>query len=115
MFQSNTFRVAERRATFQRMVDQIFKYQIGRNDEVYVDDILVCSRKVAGHIKDLRETFDNIRKVGLRLKAKKCSFGVTEGYFLGFRITPHRIKARTEKIEAVMFMVPPRTIKKFRN
>lgn len=64
-----------------RAMDQIFWNKIGRNVEVYVNDILVCSKEAAMHPKDLRETFENLRKAGLRLKAKKCSFGVMEGFF----------------------------------
>ena len=41
-------------ATYQRLVNQIFSRQIGRNMEVYVDDMLVKSRKAELHLDDLR-------------------------------------------------------------
>ncbi|KAL0444249.1 UNVERIFIED_CONTAM: Pro-Pol polyprotein [Sesamum latifolium] len=44
-------------ATYQRLVDKIFRPQIGKNVEVYVDDMLVKSKKAADHVKDLEETF----------------------------------------------------------
>ncbi|KAL0288103.1 UNVERIFIED_CONTAM: Retrovirus-related Pol polyprotein from transposon [Sesamum radiatum] len=44
-------------ATYQRLVDKIFRPQIGRNVEVYVDDMLVKSKKAEEHVKDLEETF----------------------------------------------------------
>ncbi|KAL0444484.1 UNVERIFIED_CONTAM: hypothetical protein Slati_2171100 [Sesamum latifolium] len=37
-------------ATYQRLVDRIFRPQIGRNVEVYVDDMLVKSKKAADHV-----------------------------------------------------------------
>ncbi|KAF5477476.1 hypothetical protein F2P56_004113 [Juglans regia] len=40
-------------ATYQRLVNRMFKEQIGRNMEVYVDDLLVKSRKPKQHITDL--------------------------------------------------------------
>lgn len=93
-------------------MDHVFEKQIDRNVEVYVDDILVWSREAGTHLVNLEETLGNMRRAGLRLKAKKCAFGVNEGYFLGFRITPEGIKPRTEKVEAVTAMTPPpRTIK----
>ncbi|KAL0456790.1 UNVERIFIED_CONTAM: hypothetical protein Slati_1018200 [Sesamum latifolium] len=42
-------------ATYQRLVDKIFHPQIGRNIEVYVDDMLVKSKKAEEHVKDLEE------------------------------------------------------------
>lgn len=77
-------------------MDNIFKKQIRRNVEVYVDDILVRSKKKEDHMADIDETLKNIWRAGLRLKAKKCAFGVMERHFLGYHITPEGIKARTE-------------------
>ena len=46
-------------ATYQRLVNKMFNKQIGRNMEVYVDDMLVKSKKELAHLDDLRETFTN--------------------------------------------------------
>ncbi|KAL0282877.1 UNVERIFIED_CONTAM: Retrovirus-related Pol polyprotein from transposon [Sesamum radiatum] len=54
-------------ATYQRLVDKIFHPQIGRNVEIYVDDMLVKSKKVEDHAKDLEETFSVLRKYKLKL------------------------------------------------
>ena len=40
-------------ATYQRLVNQMFNKQIGRNMEVYVDDMLVKSREAKTHLADL--------------------------------------------------------------
>ena len=45
-------------ATYQRLVNKIFKEQIGRNMEVYVDDMLVKSKSSRNHVADLEEIFD---------------------------------------------------------
>lgn len=58
------------------------------------------------HVKDLEETFKNIRKASLRLKGKKCTFGVRKGQFVGYKITPKGIQSRKEKIEAITSMMP---------
>ncbi|XP_012837505.1 PREDICTED: uncharacterized protein LOC105958047 [Erythranthe guttata] len=44
-------------ATYQRLVDKMFKDQLGRNMEIYVDDMLVKSQKASNHLEDLKETF----------------------------------------------------------
>ena len=44
-------------ATYQRLVNKIFKEQIGRNMQVYVDDMLIKSKSSMNHVADLEETF----------------------------------------------------------
>ncbi|KAL0430401.1 UNVERIFIED_CONTAM: Polyprotein P3 [Sesamum radiatum] len=66
---------------YQRLVDKIFRPQIGRNVEVYVDDMLVKSKKAEDHTKDLEETFSILRKYKLKLNPAKCAFGVQGGRF----------------------------------
>ena len=49
-------------ATYQILVNRIFARQIGRNMEVYVDDMLTKSVTASEHTADLRETFDVLVK-----------------------------------------------------
>nr|GEY23346.1 reverse transcriptase domain-containing protein [Tanacetum cinerariifolium] len=72
-------------ATYQRLMDKAFEGQIGRNIEVYVDDLMVKSYIEAEMIRDIEETFRTLRKVNMKLNPKKCSFGLAEGVFLGPR------------------------------
>lgn len=60
---------------FQRLMNRIFKNQIERSLEAYVDDILVRLKKKGDHVGDLRETFGNIWTASMCLKAKKCTLG----------------------------------------
>ena len=48
-------------ATYQRLVNQMFEKQIGRNVEVYIDDMLVKSKEEEDHLDDLKETFNTLR------------------------------------------------------
>ena len=48
-------------ATYQRLVNHMFRPQIGRNVEVYVDDMLVKSQDEEIHLDGLQETFDTLR------------------------------------------------------
>ena len=47
-------------ATYQRLMNKMFARQIGRNMQVYVDDMLVKSLHEDDHLDDLRETFDTL-------------------------------------------------------
>ena len=40
-------------ATYQRLMNKMFAYQIGRNIQVYVDDMLVKSLRKNDHLNDL--------------------------------------------------------------
>ena len=98
-------------ATYQRLVNQMFKKQIGRNVEVYVDDMLVKSRKEKDHLDDLRETFNTLRQYHMKLNPSKCAFEVSSGKFLGFIISQRGIKANPEKVRAILEMCSPRMTK----
>ena len=65
----------------------MFTQQIGRNVQMYMDDMLVKSRREEDHLEDLRETFDTIRSYNMKFNPGKCTFGVTTGKFLGFMVS----------------------------
>lgn len=48
-------------ATYQRLVNKMFSKQIGRNMEMYVNDMLVKSKEESTHLDDLQETFTTLR------------------------------------------------------
>ena len=49
-------------ATYQRLVNKMFSRQIGRNMEVYMDDMLVKSKEKPTHLDDLKEMFATLRQ-----------------------------------------------------
>jgi hypothetical protein len=98
-------------ATYQRLVNKMFQDQIGRNIEVYVDDMLVKSTEATGHIADLKETFNTLRRYKMKLNPAKCAFRVSYGKFLGFTVSQRGIEANPKKVKAVLEIQPPRTIK----
>uniref|UniRef100_A0A2N9GXC3 RNase H type-1 domain-containing protein n=1 Tax=Fagus sylvatica TaxID=28930 RepID=A0A2N9GXC3_FAGSY len=89
----------------------LFCYKIGRNVEVYVDDMLVKSKKDDNHLADLKETFQALRRYNMKLNPAKCVFGVSSGKFLGFMVSQRGIEANPDKIKAILEMSPPKTVK----
>ena len=89
----------------------MFKKQIRRNVEVYVDDMLVKSIKEEDYLDDLRETFNTFRQYHMKLNPSKCAFGVSSGKFLGFIVSHRGIEANPEKVRAILQMSSPRTTK----
>ena len=74
-------------AAYQRLVNKMFNKQIGRNMEVYVDNMLVKSKEEFTHLDDLRETFATLKQYQMKLNPSKYVFGVTSGKFLGFMVS----------------------------
>ncbi|KAJ4715162.1 Retrovirus-related Pol polyprotein from transposon opus [Melia azedarach] len=102
-------------ATYQRLVNKLFKEQIGRTMEIYVDDMITKSMKIADHVPHLRGTFDVLRKFGMKLNPEKCAFGVAAGKFLGYMVHQRGIEANPEKIKAIVEMRSPRTTKEIQS
>ena len=98
-------------ATYQRLVNKMFNNQIGRNMEVYVDDMLIKSKEELTHLNDLRETFATLRQYQMKLNPSKCAFGVASRKFLGFMVSQRGIEENPEKVNAILNMTSPKTIK----
>ncbi|XP_058068612.1 uncharacterized protein LOC131217667 [Magnolia sinica] len=89
------FGLKNTRATYQRLVNQMFARQIGHTMEVYVDDMLVKSIKASDHLTDLGETFGVLREYQMKLNPAKYVFGVESGKFLGFQVSQQGIETRS--------------------
>ena len=98
-------------ATYQRLVNRMFSKQIGRNMEVYVVDMLIKSREELIHLDDLKETFTTLKQYQMKLNPAKCVFGVASGKFLGFMVSQKGIEANPEKVQAIINMTLPNTVK----
>lgn len=80
----------------------MFKEKIGRNMEIYVDDMLVKSIWSMSHVEDLKETFKTLRQYQMKLNLTKCAFRVSSGKFLEFMVLQRGIEANPEKVNAVL-------------
>nr|GEX62645.1 reverse transcriptase domain-containing protein [Tanacetum cinerariifolium] len=102
-------------AIYQRLMDKAFERQMGRNIEVYMDDLVVKSHTEAEMKRDIDETFRTLQKINMKLNPKKCSFGLAKGVFLGSVITPEGIKPCPDKTAAVLQLPLPQTVKEVQN
>ena len=69
--------------------------------EVYIDDMVVKSKKSEEHVSNLVKIFEILRQRKLRLNASKCAFGVRLGKFLGYVITTQGIEVNLNQITAI--------------
>ncbi|GJU26309.1 reverse transcriptase domain-containing protein [Tanacetum coccineum] len=98
-------------ATYQRLVDKAFHKQIGRNLEVYVDDLVIKSLMEDEIVKDIEETFKTLREINMKLNPKKCTFGVEEGMFLGYKVNSKGLKVCPDKVDAVLSLLTLKCLK----
>ena len=98
-------------ATYQCLINMIFREQIGKTMEVYVEDMLIKSKTVADHVVHLSDTFVVLRKYRMKLNPLKCAFGVASGKILSFIVNHRGINANPEKIQALIDMRSPSKMK----
>ena len=98
-------------STYQRMMTRMFESLLGKNIEIYIDDMVVKSKMVSEHLRDLRIIFEILRNYKLHLNASKCSFSVGSGKFLGYMVTHRGIEVNHDQIKAINNLRSPRNPK----
>ncbi|XP_071918757.1 uncharacterized protein [Coffea arabica] len=98
-------------ATYQRTMTTLFRDMIHQEMEVYVDDIIIKTKKVEDHLIDLRKLFERLRKYNLKLNPVKCAFGAPTGKLLGLIVSKKGIEIDPAKIKAIRDMSVPKTQK----
>ena len=98
-------------ATYMRAMTTIFHDMIHKEIEVYVDDVIVKSRKAADHMGDLRKFFNRLRRYNLKLNPAKYAFGVPAEKLLGFIVSRRGIELDPSKVKAIQELPPPKNKK----
>jgi hypothetical protein len=97
-------------ATFQRLMNKVFKEEIGQFVAVYLDDIIIFSATFEEHLQHLRYIFEKLKEAGLRLGKDKCEFCKLELAFLGHIVSGQGISPDPSKIEKIKnFPIPKNT------
>ena len=60
--------------TYQKEMNAIFHDMLGHHMEVYIDDIVVKSKRASEYVDHLRKNFERIRHHQLKLNLLKCGF-----------------------------------------
>ena len=74
--------------------------------------MVVKSKVVSEHVRDLENIFEILRKHKLCLSASKCSFGVGSGKFLGYMVTHCGIEVNPDQVKEISSLQPPRNPKR---
>jgi hypothetical protein len=92
------FRLKNAGAIYYRAIVTLLHDMMHKEIEVYVDDMILKSKKGESHVQVLRKLFERLRKYKLRLNPVKCSFRVKSGKLLGFVVSDRRIKIDPDKV-----------------
>lgn len=101
-------------ATFQRLMNDLFRPYLRRFVLVFFGDILVYSKSWQEHLMHLHIILSLLCDNQLFAKRSKCRFGVTSIDYLGHIISEHGVAVDPAKIEAVLSWPTPSTAKEVR-
>ncbi len=102
-------------ATFQTLMNDIFRPYLDKFIMVYLDDILIYSVTLEEHEQHIRQALQVLRENQLYAKASKCEFFKTKMGFLGHVLTGDGVQADPQKVQAIKEWPQPKTVKHVRS
>ena len=101
-------------ATFQRLMQVIFRKEMYSSMLCYLDDILVYSSTIEEHINRLDNILEILETNGLKLKSSKCIFPQESVNYLGHVLNQDGVKPDPRKTEVIEKWEIPKTVKELR-
>lgn len=102
-------------ATFQRLMEIVLAGLQWKTCLVYIDDILLFSSSFSDHLVRLEQIFTRLREANLKLKLKKCKFGLKRITFLGHLITSEGVAPDPDKVKAITEIAEPTKVEELRS
>ena len=102
-------------ATFQRLLNEIFRENLFKHVLIFLDELIVCSETPAEHLEHLEKISSKMRAAGLKLKPKKCDLFQTQVNYLGHVLDKTGIRPDPKKLEAVRDWERPKTVTQVRS
>ncbi|XP_026428595.1 uncharacterized protein LOC113324489 [Papaver somniferum] len=101
-------------ATFQSLLNHIFRPYLRKFVLVFFDDILIYSKNMSEHLEHLSAVFEVLRQHQLFVKQSKCTFAQQSIGYLGHVISSQGVAVENEKIQSILSWPIPTTIKALR-
>lgn len=101
-------------ATWQRLIDQVLGPELEPKVFTYLDDVVVISQTFEEHLSILEEVFRRIREANLSVNWEKCHFCRSELKYLGYVIDNNGLHVDPDKVQAMLLMPPPKSVKDVR-
>ena len=81
----------------------------------YIDDLLIITKSTFDdHLSKLQEVLCRLQNAGLRINSTKSNFALHEIEYLGYILTREGIKPQPEKVQAILALKEPTSVKELR-
>ena len=101
-------------ATFQAIMNEVFRPYLRKYVLVFFDDILIYSRTEEEHLQHVRTVLEVLTQHQLYVHKKKCEFGTKEVAYLGHIISAKGVAVDLSKIQAMINWPIPKSLKALR-
>jgi len=101
-------------ATFQAVMDRLFRPYLDKFVVCYLDDILVYSKNIEEHLQHLRLVFDVLWREQLYGKLSKCHWARPQVEYLGHIVAADGVRMDPRKTAAVANWPVPRNVTELR-
>jgi hypothetical protein len=102
-------------ATFQHLMNHTFREFLDRCVLVFLDDIVVYSKTLDDHVRDVRAVLQRLLDAGLYVKKSKCELFMHEIEFLGHHVGRDGLRVMQDKVDAVQKWPQPRNAGELRS
>ena len=102
-------------ATFQRLMNKLFREYLNDFAAVYIDDIMIYSKTFEEHLHHIELILKKLKEVNLMLKLVKCKWGEQNIEFLGHVVGKDGLKPDPGKIDKIKNLKIPTTQKEIRS
>jgi len=93
------------------MINDVCHYMLDVGVIPYKNNILIDSECIEEHVAMVRKVMDKLRKTGICVSIKMCTFHAREVEFLGYKISDHGISMTTNKVEEITaWLLPPKVV-----
>ena len=96
------FGVTNALATFQLMMNSLFKEELDAFVLVYLDDILILLQPLENHIHYIRVALQKLRDAKFFVRLHKCSFFQEKVDYLGFDVSGRGVQPNPGKARRVV-------------
>ena len=86
-----------------------------RGTYAFIDDIVICTKgSQTEHLREVRKVLEKLNAANVGLNIKKCKFMKDEIQWLGFELTQIGVRPISSKVDSVLNIKPPKTLKQLR-